>query len=60
MSKCTSDDCDLRHCKKCGEHNYEPGDVCDACQIEAAASEAEQITKNFGGNYEEAAKFMGW
>lgn len=60
MAKCKSDDCDLRHCRECGGHNFEPGDTCDECQINAASSEAEQITKNFGGNYEEAAKFYGW
>lgn len=62
--QCNVEGCELHHCRKCGGH-YDPAcaegrDVCDECQINAAASECEQITKNFGGNYEEAAKFMGW
>jgi hypothetical protein len=59
---CRSDGCEMAHCRKCGRH-YEPMDntgECDECQINAAISETEQITKNFGGNYEEAARFYGW
>ena len=57
---CKTDDCDLRHCRQCGGHNFESGDVCDACQIEAVQSETEQVTKNFGGDHEAAARFYGW
>ncbi len=61
---CRVEDCELPHCKRCG-HHYDPAcsegrDVCDACQIGAAAAEAETVTKAFGGNYEAAAKFLGW
>ena len=60
LRQCKADDCDLRHCKQCGGHNYEAEDRCDACQIEAASNETERLTRAFGGNYEEAARVMGW
>jgi len=61
---CKTEGCEGYHCKQCG-HHYDPAcsdrpGVCDACIIEAASNEAEQIAKGFGGNYEEAARFMGW
>ena len=56
---CKAVECELRHCK-CGRHNFEPGETCDSCQVEVAAEETEAITRNFGGNYEKAAQFMGW
>lgn len=64
MSDCTIDGCDLPHCRKCG-HHFDPAcvggsNVCDQCQIDAAAAECEQIVRAFGGNSEEAAKAMGW
>lgn len=56
----------MHHCRRCGRH-YEPcreteraGGVCDGCLIGQASDEAEAVTKAFGGNYEEAAKHMGW
>ena len=63
--QCNVEGCELHHCSQCGGH-YDPAcsgnrpSVCDECQIMAAADEAEQITKNFGGNWEKAAKFYGW
>ena len=54
--ECKVDDCDLRHCTKCGGHNYEPGNICDACQVEQASDTTAQIVEGFGGNWEEAAK----
>ena len=68
MSKsrqCTIEGCELPHCRKCGGH-YDSAcsegrpDICDQCQIEEAADECAAVTKAFGGNYEEAAEFMGW
>lgn len=61
---CQCEGCDCPHCKQCGRH-YDPAcsegrNVCDACQIGQASQEAEAITEAFGGNYEEAARFMGW
>jgi len=58
-----SDDCDAPHCKKCGCH-YDPacgqGGVCDGCLVDRASSEAEAVTKAFGGDAEAAARHMGW
>jgi len=51
------DDCDLPHCKTCGEHSDGP---CEVCEVERARQEAEAVTKAFGGNYEQAAQFLGW
>ena len=64
MAQCKDDSCDIPHCSKCGSH-YDPhaaggSRVCDGCQIEAAMAEAEAATKAFGGNYEEAARVLGW
>ncbi len=61
---CKIDGCELPHCCRCG-HHYDPAcaggrDVCDGCQIDVAAAECEQIVKAFGGNIDEAAKWMGW
>ncbi len=60
---CKVEGCEGPHCRKCG-HHYDPAcgenGVCDACIIGQASSEAEAITKVFGGNYEEAARHMGW
>jgi hypothetical protein len=58
---CRTDDCDCNHCHGCGCHT-ENGErsLCDDCQINGAARECESVTKAFGGNYEEAARFMGW
>lgn len=61
---CKSDGCEMAHCKRCG-HHYDPysaygSSICDACQINDAAEECEQITQAFDGNYEEAARQMGW
>jgi hypothetical protein len=62
--QCKEEGCDQLHCRNCGRH-YDPAcsegrDICDGCQVDNAAAEAEAVTKAFGGNYEEAAKFMGW
>ncbi len=60
---CPVEDCDAPHCKKCGYH-YDPAcgqnGVCDACLIQQASDECEAVTEAFGGNYEEAAAYMGW
>jgi len=58
--RCKFEECELRHCRQCGGHNFEPGDTCDACQIENAADATERIVQGFGGNSEAAARFMGW
>jgi hypothetical protein len=64
--QCNIEGCDCLHCRRCGRH-YEPcretesrGGICDRCIIGDASDEMEAITRSFNGNYEEAAKFMGW
>lgn len=60
---CRVDDCDQPHCRTCGEH-YDPacgrGGVCDGCIVDQASAEAEAVTEAFDGDYEEAARVMGW
>ena len=60
---CDSEGCDQRHCRKCGHHfEPEPGatETCPDCVVGRAMAEMEAVTKAFGGDYEKAAKFMGW
>ena len=61
---CREEGCDQPHCKRCGRHydpacSEQPG-ICDECIIMGAAAEAEAATRAFGGNYEEAARQLGW
>ena len=60
---CLTEGCEATHCRVCG-HHYDPycgrGNICDACIIGQAADECEAVTQDFGGNYEEAARYMGW
>lgn len=58
---CEIDDCECRHCRKCGEHCFDDeGSVCDDCLLEDAHERTERQKKAFGGNYEEAAKHFDW
>lgn len=61
--QCQVEGCEGPHCSKCG-HHYDPacvpGNVCDSCLMDRGRQEMEAVTQAFGGNHEEAAKYMGW
>jgi hypothetical protein len=56
-----SDDCDLVHCPRCGQHSFSsPGQLCEECQLEDIYEQTSHQTALFGGNYERAAEHFGW
>jgi hypothetical protein len=57
---CDVDGCDQPHCRECGRHYDGIGATCAGCDVERARDEMAEVSAAFGGNHEEAARFMGW
>jgi predicted amidophosphoribosyltransferase len=54
------DDCDLQHCRQCGDHFEGQGGVCEECIINNSSAVSERLTVLHGGNYEELNRIQGW